>query len=129
MKVTLGGLQHTLAKPVAKKELFTIEMVEAMLADVDQLGTLSDMRFATTCLLGYATFLQFSELVELQPCVFSIIGDVMTIQILHSTNDQLRQADEVVPASTMSKTHPVSRLKCDSMYRSNATSSHKCASN
>ena len=111
VKVALGGLQRTLAKPVVKKEPLTIEMVEAMLTDADQLGSLSDMRLATTCLLGYAAFLRFSELVELRPCDFSIVGDVKTIHILHSKNDQLRQGDDVVLARTRSKTCPVSRLE------------------
>ncbi|XP_065909014.1 mitogen-activated protein kinase kinase kinase 5-like [Dysidea avara] len=82
VKAILGGLQRTLAKPVVKKEPLTIEMVEAMLADADQPGSLSDMRLGTACLLGYAAFLRFSELVELRPCDFSIVGDVMTIHIL-----------------------------------------------
>ena len=96
---------------MVKKEPLTIEMVEAMLAEEDQSGSLSDMRFVAACLLGYAAILQFSELVELRPCDFSIIGDVMTIHILRSKNDQLRQGDEVVLARTRSKTCPVSRLE------------------
>ena len=51
---------------MVKKEPLTIEM-EAMLA-----GWLSNMRLVTAFLLGYATFLWFSELVELWPCDFSI---------------------------------------------------------
>ena len=111
VKAILGGLQRTLAKPVVKKEPLTIEMVEAMLADADQPGSLSDMRLGTACLLGYAAFLRFSELVELRPCDFSIVGDVMTIHILRSKNDQLRQEDEAVLSRTRSKTCPVSRLE------------------
>ena len=86
-------------------------MVEVMLADADQSGLLSDMRLATACLLGYATFLRFSELVDLRPCDFSIVADVMTIHIPRSKNDQLRQGDEVVLVRTRSKTCPVSRLE------------------
>ena len=47
-----------------KKEPLIIEMVEAILVDTDQSGSLSDMRLVTTCLLSYARFLQFSEVVE-----------------------------------------------------------------
>ena len=68
----LEGLQHILAKPVVKKEPLTKGMIEAMLLDAEHSGSLSDMRLAPACLLAYAAFLRFSELVELRPCDFSI---------------------------------------------------------
>ena len=53
VKATLEGLRHMLAKPVKKKELVTIEMLEAI---VDA-GSLSDLRLATACLLGFSGFM------------------------------------------------------------------------
>ena len=58
VKATLAGLQRTLAKPVVKKEPLTSRMIHAMIQDVDHSGSLSDMRLATACLLGYAGFLR-----------------------------------------------------------------------
>jgi len=53
VKATLEGLQHTLAKPVVKKEPVTIDMLEAVVQDTKSSGRLSDLRLATACLLGF----------------------------------------------------------------------------
>ena len=61
VKATLSGLQRTLAKPVVKKEPMTIEMIEAVVRDAERSGSLSDLRLATACVLGYAGFLRFNK--------------------------------------------------------------------
>ena len=71
VKATLAGLQRTLAKPVIKKEPLTSGMIQAVVQDADHSGSLSDMRLATACLLGYAGFLCFNELVNLLACDFA----------------------------------------------------------
>jgi len=43
VKAALVGLQHSLAKPVIKKEPMTIEMTEAVVLDAELSGSLSDM--------------------------------------------------------------------------------------
>ena len=111
VKATLEGLQHSLAKPIVKKEPMTMEMIEAMVLDAERSGTLSDLRLTTACVLGYAGFLRFSELIELTPAHFAINEEMMTIRITHSKNDQLRQGDVVVIARTRSKTCPVAMLE------------------
>ena len=95
MKNTLSGLQRSLAKPVVKKEPMTIEMIKAVVKDAEQSGSLSDLRLATACVLAYAAFLRFSELVDLTPADFVVSKEMMSIRIKHSKNDQLRQGDEV----------------------------------
>jgi len=71
IKATLARLQRTLVKPVVKKESLTSGMIQAVVQDVDHSGLLSDMRLATACLLGYAGFLCFNELVNLLACDFA----------------------------------------------------------
>ena len=111
VKATLSGLQRTLAKPVVKKETKTIEMIEAVVRDAERSGSLSDLRLATACVLGYAGFLRFSELVNLTPADFEVSGEMMKIRIKHSKTDQLRQGDEVVIARTGSRTCPVAMFE------------------
>jgi len=111
VKTTLSGLQRILAKPVMKKEPMAVEMIEAIVLDAEKTGLLSDMQLATACVLGYAGFLRFSELVELTPANFTISNEMMTIRIAHSKTDQLRQGDEVAIARTKSRICPVSMLE------------------
>ena len=112
VKNTLAGLQHSLAKPVVKKEPMTIGMIEAVVRDAEQSGSLSDLRLATTCVLGYAAFLRFSELVDLTPADFVVNGEMMSIRIRRRKSDQLRQGDEVAIARTWSWACPVAMFEC-----------------
>ena len=108
VKAALSGLQRILAKPVVKKEPMTVDMIKI---DAERTGSLSDMRLATACVLGYAGFLRFSELVELKSADFAINKSMMTIRITRSKTDQLRQGDEVVIARANSTMCPVSMLE------------------
>ena len=111
VKVTLEGLQRSLAKPVVKKEPITVEMLDAIVQDAERSGTLSDLRLATACLLGFAGFLRFDELIHLRPCDFTVTEEMMKIKIIRSKTDQLRQGDEVLVARTKSSTCPVAMIE------------------
>ena len=86
-------------------------MLEAIVTNAQQSGFLSDLRLATACLLAFASFLRFNELVNLKPTNIQIQGDTMRIHIEHSKTDQLQQGDEVLVSRTMSKTCPVAMLE------------------
>lgn len=111
VRATLDGLQRSLAKPTVKKEPVMVEMLEAIVTNAQQSGSLSDLRLATACLLAFASFLRFNELVNLKPTNIQIQGDTMRIHIEHSKTDQLRLGDEVLVSRTMSKTCPVAMLE------------------
>ena len=111
VKATLEGLQWTLAKPVIKKEPNTTEMLEAIVCNASTSGSLSDLRLATACLLGFAGFLRFDELINLRPCDFQLQAEMMAIRIVRSKTDQLRQGDSVVVARTGTSTCPVAMLE------------------
>ena len=119
MKATLKGLQRSLAKPVVKKEPITLEMLEAMVDDANKSGSLSDLRLVTACLLGFAGFLRFDEMINLRPCDFIFSREMLKIQIVRSKTDQLRQGNEVLVARTNNSTCPVAMLErymqCTSM--------------
>ena len=79
VKATLEGMQRLLARPVVKKEPATVEMLEAI---VDDAGSLSDLRLATACLMGFSGFLQATEVLNLRPCDCEASGDMMKIRIV-----------------------------------------------
>ena len=81
------------------------------MADANKEGTLSNIRLATVCLLSYAGFLQFSELVQLRPADIEIRADAAKLHIRHSKTDQLRKGNEVLLARTGSATCPVAMLE------------------
>ena len=124
-RATLEGLQHSLAKPVTKKEPVSIEMLGAIVEDAERSGSLSDLRLATACLLSFSGFLRFNELINLRPCDFSISQEMMKIRIVSSKTDQFRQGDELLVARTNTPTCPVTMLE-RFMYRTGMASNDKC---
>jgi len=111
VRATLEGLQRTLAKPTTKKEPITVVMLEAIVSDAERSGRLTDLRLATACLLGFSGFLRFDELINLRPCDFDIQTSMMSVKIVRSKTDQLRQGDSVVIARTGTSTCPVAMLE------------------
>ena len=105
----IDELQRSLAKPTV--QLLCMEMLEAIDTDAQQSGSLSDLRLAMVCLLAFASFLRFSELVNLKPTNIQIQGDVTRIHIEYSKTDQLKQGDEVLISRTRSKTCPVAMVE------------------
>ena len=108
---TKEGLQRSLAKPVVKKSPVTVKMLEAIVEDAQRSGALADLRLATACLLAFAGFLRFNELVSLRPCDIVVQQELATIHIARSKTDQLRKGDEVVIARTGNPTCPVTTLE------------------
>jgi len=82
-----------------------------MVADAKQSGSLADMRLTTACLIAFAGFLRFSELIEIRTGDLSLRHDAMVIKLLHSKNDQLRRGDEVIIARSGKETCPVTCLE------------------
>ena len=111
LKATLEGLQRLLAKPVVKKAPITPTMLDEMVKDAKKSHSLSDLRLVTACLLAYAGFLRFSELVNVRPCDIKIQKDKLILLIPKSKTDQLRQGDELVISRTGDSTCPVAMLE------------------
>ena len=51
VRATLEGLRRSLAKAVVKKDPVSVGMLEAIVQDAVESGSLSDLRLATACLL------------------------------------------------------------------------------
>ena len=111
VKLTLQGLQRQLARPVQKKKPINVEMLAAIVADAEQSNSLADLRLATACLLSYAGFLRFDELVQIKAQEIQITDSFMIVSIPRSKTDQLRSGKEVVIARTGSQLCPVKALE------------------
>ena len=94
-----------------KKEPITLEILDAMVHDANKSGSLSDLRLVTACLLSFAGFLRFDEMINLRPCDFTFSEEMLKIHIVRSKTDQLRQGNEVLVARTNTNTCPVAMLE------------------
>lgn len=111
VRSVLQGLQRDLAKPVTKKLPVTTEMLNAIVDDAEKSGSLADWRLASACVVNYAAFLRFDELVHIRAMDVKFQDDYMCIAIPKSKTDRLRKGDEVVVARAASKLCPVSMLQ------------------
>ena len=60
-------MQRLLAKQAVKKAPITPAILEDMVEDANKNPSLADLRLMTACLLAYAGFLRFNELVNIGP--------------------------------------------------------------
>ena len=111
VRAALEGMQRILARPTVKKAPVTPMILEDMVKDARKSSSLSDLRLTTACLLAYAGFLRFNELVNIRPCDISIHVDKMVLHLPRSKTDQLRKGDEVIIARTGNLTCPVAMIE------------------
>ena len=83
-----------------------------MVPDAREHNTLSSIILTTACLLSFAGFLHFSELVNLQPCNLSFSDCMVRLYLPPCSKvDQLCKGNEVVIARIESEICPVSMLE------------------
>ena len=113
VKATLEGLQRLLARPTVKKAPVTPAMLEEMVKYATKSNSLSDLRLVTACLLAFAGFLRFGELVSysIRPSDIKIQSDKLILLIPKSKTDQLWQGNELVISRTGNSTCPVAMLE------------------
>lgn len=64
----LQGAKRLLAKPVNKKEPISAKILARLVDQFGRSNSLYDKRIVTMCLIGYAGFLRFSEIVNIRGC-------------------------------------------------------------
>ena len=111
VQVVQEGLKRSFARPVKKKEPFTVEMLRAIATDATEANSLADIRLAAACLLAFAGFLRYDEVSNIRPCDVKFDADHISISIPRSKSDQLCQGDQVVIARLKSVTCPVAMLE------------------
>jgi len=112
VQAVLAGLKRSLAKPITKKEPFTVDMVKSVIEDAMKDGSLASIRLATMCAMAFAGFLRYSKVCNIRLCDMELNPSYLKIKIPKSKSDQLRQGDEVVIARSASKYCPVFMLEC-----------------
>ena len=107
-KATLQGLQKELAKPVYKKLPVTVDMLTVVVDNMECIGSLANLRLSAACLLNYAAFLCFDELVHFK---VTFNDKFISIYIPRNKTNQLRQGNVVLVARTRSRLCPITMLE------------------
>lgn len=104
----LESAKRILSVPVKKKEPVTPEVIQRLVAHYGSASaSLADLRLLTLCVLGYAGFFRFDELVQLRRCDFQFEDSFMRIFVQRSKTDIYRDGAWVVIARTFKPTCPV----------------------
>ena len=99
--------RRLLSVPVKKKEPVTPAVIKHLFAHYGSTSTsFSDLRVLTLCVLGYAGFFRFNELVQLRRCDFHFEDSFMRIFVQRSKTDICRDGAWVVIAKTFKCTCP-----------------------
>ena len=97
---------------VNKKEPITSDMLDKIVALYgNERCTLSDIRICCMCLISYAGFLRFSELVNLRRSDISFSEICVNLFIEKSKTDRFREVSNVLIARTNKHTCPVKMLE------------------
>ena len=111
VKTTVEGLRRIFSKPTQKTEPITTDMLKAIVQGTTENSTLSNVCLTTACLLAFAGFLRFNELVNIRPCDLSFSDDLLKLFLPQSKTNQLRKGNEVIIARTKTQACPVSMLE------------------
>lgn len=104
--------KRILSRPVNKKEPITTEILHLIVDKFAPVNaSLIQLRLATMCLIGFAGFMRFSELVNIKRSDITIEEQFVSIFIRRSKTDKFQAGANVVIAATNSKCCPVSMLK------------------
>ena len=90
------GAHRCTAHPVSKKEPISPGTLQKI---VERFGTstykLPDLRIACMCVLSFATFLRFSELVNLRRSIIDFHEEYFTLYVAKSKTDKHKQGSHV----------------------------------
>ncbi len=113
VKSTIEGLKRNLSVPLNKKEPITVEILEAMYDNICSdlsINNLFHIRTVVMCLLAFAGFLRFSELVNVKRCHLQFHSSHLDVFLPKSKTDIYRDGKHVIIARTGSKICPVGLL-------------------
>ena len=111
VRMILEGLQRRLARPKVRKEPVTKDMIYALVDNLGETPSLTDIRLISACLLAFSACLHYDKLAKLRCSDISFTTDHMAMHISSSKTDQYRQGDSVIVARTNTVSCPVSMLE------------------
>jgi integrase len=106
---TIAGLKRSLAKPVVKKEPFTVKQMQALQFQQVK-GCLTDLRNNCILVIAFFGFLRFEEIVHLRCDDVVFLTSHLELTLPKSKCDQLRQG-EIVVISRLGQFCPVGLLE------------------
>lgn len=93
--------KRLLSVSVKKKEPVTPEIIQRLVTQYGSVfASLADLRLLILCVLGYAGFFRFNELVQLRRCDFQFEDSFMRIFVQRSKPDTYRDGAWVIAKST-----------------------------
>ena len=104
------GVIRKVGKPVTPKEPLTPEDIKLIVQVYGNGSNLIDLRFVTMCLIGYAGFLRFGELVNIRRNDIHFEDKQIRLFIGKSKTDQLKCGTWLVIAKTGKDTCPIKFL-------------------
>ena len=103
----IESARRLLSVPVKKKEPVTAEVIKRLFPQYGSTSaSLSDLRARTLCVLGYAGFFLFNELVQLRRCDFHFEDSFMRMFVQRSKTGIYRDGAWVAIAKTFKCTCP-----------------------
>ena len=111
---TAEGLKRTLSKLRIKKDPITAELLREMVAIYAKDKSPSNLlliRTLTMCLISFAGFLRFNELVKIKVGHVRFFDSHISILIEQSKTDQYREGTRVIISRTFAETCPVAMLE------------------
>lgn len=105
------GVIRQVSKPVEPKEPLKPEDIKRIVQVYGSGQNLLDLRFVTMCLLGYAGFLRFDELVNIKRNDIFFEDGFIRLFIAKSKTDQFKTGSWLVIAKTGNDTCPVKYLR------------------
>jgi integrase len=106
-----GAIRET-SKPVTKKEPITPEHLKTLVSTLrGDFKNLYNLRTLCMCLLGFAGFLRFSEIVNIRFSDVNILASCVEINIVKSKTDVYKSGQKVCIARTFCDTCPVNMLE------------------
>lgn len=108
----LEGARRISAKPVTKKEPITSDILQKIVKRYGKgNSSLPNIRISCMCLLSYAAFLRFSELVNLKRSDIVFYEDHFSLFISKSKTDKYKTGNTVIVSRTDNVTCPYNMLK------------------
>ena len=111
-KLMLEASKRILSRPKNRKTPITSDMLINLCRFYgEENASLPHLRFLVMCLLSYAGFLRFAELIELKRADLDIFDSHLVIRLSKSKVDVYRQGDEVVIAKGSTEACPLKYTK------------------
>ena len=121
-------MQRQLAKPKARKEPVSSDMIAMLVYSLSARLTPTDVRLVAECLLAFSAFLRYDELAKLRCCDVTFCATHMSVHITSSKTDQYRQGENVVMTRTGSPTCPGFYARAVFCYGISITAVKNCVS-